>query len=178
MSSQLVYIDVLSTMLSPSGYPGDMPLRQWSASMSLDAMASARWRVTFSTASPWPIAGAYTSTRVRALAPVAHGTALLAISHAPTPHATASTTSTATASAHWPAVSDHWPETRYMSAKIWKGCPAWEHTRANVVRIRDTATMIASSILRLGRTVPPRSFTRFDCSFGSTSAKIHFSFQA
>ena len=42
----------------------------------------------------------------------------------------------------------------------------------------DTATMIASSILRLGRTVPPRSFTRFDCSFGSTSAKIHFSFQA
>lgn len=27
MSSQLVYIDVLSTMLSPSGYPGDMPLR-------------------------------------------------------------------------------------------------------------------------------------------------------
>ena len=37
-----------------------------------------------------------------------------------------------------------------MSAKIWKGCPAWEHTRANVVRIRDTATMIASSILRLG----------------------------
>ena len=99
MSSQLVYIDVLSTMLSPSGYPGDMPLRQWSASMSLDAMASARWRVTFSTASPWPMAGAYTSTRVRALAPVAHGTALLAISHAPTPHATASTTSTATASA-------------------------------------------------------------------------------
>lgn len=93
--------------------------------MSLDAMASARWRVTFSTASPWPMAGAYTSTRVRALAPVAHGTALLAISHAPTPHATASTTSTATASAHWPAVSDHWPETRYMSAKIWKGCPAW-----------------------------------------------------
>ena len=25
--------------------------------------------------------------------------------------------------------------------------------------------MIASSILRLGRTVPPRSFTRLDCSF-------------
>ena len=42
MSSQLVYIDVLSTMLSPSGYPGDMPFRQWAASMSLDAMAAAR----------------------------------------------------------------------------------------------------------------------------------------